>query len=1035
MHLLVRERASLDEASAAEDLGLPPADILFLSFSDSDLAAIAAAPVPPGLRVTIVPLARLGHPMSVDLFAERTVPGSGVVVVRLLGGIGYWRYGAEELAAACAKASVPLAMVAGDRPDDGRLAGLSTVGPAALARLDAMLREGGPVNAARAVRLGLAIGGRLADDGAEALRLPAFGPIDLGVAAPEPAIGRAAIVLYRSHLLADDVAPHTALARALAERGLETRAWFVDSPKSAAASSLAGALREFAPDVVMNATGFSARDAGGVSPLEAPGAPVLQVVLAGTDRAAWTASRRGLTPQDLAMQVVLPELDGRLLTTAIGCKTERAGIRSSEPLAEGVALAADRAAGWVRLARTPRGERRIAIVLSDYPGATGATHAIGYAVGLDTLASLADLLGSLRAAGYDLGGDPPSAEALTRALLAARHRAVTLGRVVVAVQPDRADGPDRKARYHDANAPPCRAYVAFHRWLRRRHAVVHLGTHGTLEWLPGKAAALSAACWPAALLRGTPVIYPFIVNNPGEASVARRRLGAVTIGHLTPPLVAAGLSGEARAVERLIDEYASCDGLDRRRAASLRAEIIERGAASGLLAEAGGSNDEDGLARLDAYLCDVKELRIADGLHVFGRVPAGREALLDALGSAHAAALDASAPGERAALLAALDGRFIEPGPAGAPSRGRADVLPTGRNLAGADPRALPTPSAVRLATRTADALLRRHLQDTGEPLRRLVLDVWGSATIRTGGEDLALAFVLMGAAPLHDDGSGRVSGVELLPLAVLDRPRVDVTLRVSGVFRDAFALQVALFDQAVRLLASRDEAPEDNPLAEAARGLQGPDLRRAIWRVFGPEPGRYGVGSDWLTGSGYAYGLAAEGVAAADSLASLTARADAFVHQQDHRETDILDGPEHAAHEGGFARTARALGASPALYHVDITDAPRVRQVADEIVRVVRGRLANPVWLAGMRRHGYRGASEMARGVEALADFSRVLPDRFDGQFDLVAAALLGDLENDRFLAEANPGALSAIRETLREMLAEGLWRSRRNDVGELLG
>ncbi len=999
MHLLVRERTSLDETSPAEDLGLPPADLVFLSFSDSDLASVGRAPRPPGSSVHAVALARLIHPMSVDLFVERTVPGSGVVVVRLLGGLDYWRYGAEELAAACRREAVPLAMVAGDRRDDERLAALSTVGPGPLARLDAMLREGGPANAARAVRLALAIGGRIADDGAAADPLPAFGAYEFG-ATPSPCVGRAAIVLYRSHLLADDVAPHAALARALAARGLETRAWFVDSPRNpSSAALLADALRAYAPHVVLNATAFSARGSAG-APLEAPGVPVLQLVLAGSDRAGWEASSRGLSPQDLAMQVVLPELDGRLLTTAIGCKAEQHGVRRSVPLDAGVALAADRAAGWVRLATTAPARRRIAIVLSDYPGASGATHAVGHAVGLDSLASLAAILGWLRETGYDLGGLPlPSAAGLTDALLASRRRLVRFGRVVVAVQPDRGGA------YHDPDASPSRTYAAFHRWLRARvDAVVHLGTHGTLEWLPGKAVALSGTCWPVALLRGLPVIYPFIVNNPGEAAVAKRRLGAVTIGHLTPPLIAAGLSGEARAVERLIDEFAACDGMDRRRAAMLRADILERAASSGLLAEAGAG--EDGLATLDAYLCDVKELRIADGLHVFGHPPAGRAALLEAVGLAHAASLDASAGCERVSLLAALDGRFVEPGPAGAPSRGRADVLPTGRNLAGIDPRSIPTPSAVRLAARTADALLARHLQETGEPLGRLVLDLWGSASLRTGGEDLALALVLMGAEPVWDE-AGRLSAVEILPPALLDRPRVDVTLRVSGLFRDAFAGQIALFDQTARRLAG------------AAR-------------IFGPAPGCFGTGDDWLAASGFAYG-AEDGIPAAGALAALTRAADAFVHQQDHHETDILDGPDHAAHEGGFARAAASLGNAPALYHIDIADAPRVRLVADEIKRVVRGRLANPVWLAGMRRHGYRGASEMARGIEALADFARSLPDRFDAQFDLAVAALLNDEENLAFLASANDEALAAIKRTLAAMRDEDLWRSRRNDAGVL--
>ena len=321
------------------------------------------------------------------------------------------------------------------------------------------------------------------------------------------------------------------------------------------------------------------------------------------------------------MQVVLPETDGRLLTTAVSFKErDESGRARLVPDADGIALAADRAAGWARLAATPPAERRIAIVLSDYPG-VGDTqrHEVGHAVGLDSLASINAILERLAAAGYRTG-DIDVARLV-------RGEKLTAGNFIVAVQPDRAAGADRKAGYHDPAAPPSAAYIGFYRWLTEAvgiHAMIHLGTHGTLEWLPGKAAALSASCWPVALTRGLPVIYPFIVNNPGEAAPAKRRLGAVTIGHLTPPLQRAGLHGRAAELERLIDEFAGADGLDRRRAAALRREILVEATASGLLAESGAKPEVEGedaaLAKLDAYLCDVKDMQIRDGLHVFGAV-------------------------------------------------------------------------------------------------------------------------------------------------------------------------------------------------------------------------------------------------------------------------------------------------------------------------------------------------------------------------------------------------------------------------------
>ena len=1122
MHLLVREQRSLDETEIAEDLGQSPADLVFLSFSDADLTALAAAwaRLGPGSWGTGRPslrlanLARLRHPMSVDLYVEQVVAQAKAVAVRLIGGLDYWRYGAEELAAVCRAQGVPLALLPGDARPDERLTALSTLPAEQIETLDLYLREGGPQNAAGALQLMAAAAGLAKPPTAPPVRLPECGEHALaGVTAHGSAL--AVIVFYRSHLLSGDVAAVEAMASALAARGLGVRALYITSLKAPEpAAFVAETLARWRPAVVLNATGFSARrdDALG-SPLDAADAPVLQLILSGAAQPDWSASTRGLSPADLSMQVVLPELDGRLAATAIAFKAESEASPELQfvskllrPDAAQVALAADRAAGWTRLARTARAERRLAIVLSDYPGAVGQ---IGHAVGLDTFASLDAIETMLHEAGYDCGPRRPDA---SRAL---RERAVqplltldryaelfaelpaglqtqvreawgepqadpavvdgvfalpvqSRGRLLVAIQPNRAARTEHKAAYHDADLPPRHAYVAFYLWLRREadiQAMVHLGAHGSLEWLPGKAAAPAASDCPAALLGGTPVIYPFIVNNPGEAAPAKRRLGAALIGHLTPALKSAGTHGAALELERLIDEYAAADGLDRRRGELLRREILERADDCGLLAESGGErgDDEEALARLDAYLCDVKDLQIRDGLHVFGQppTPERRDALLAALRRSSpgvsepelARRLDACAAAERQALLAALDGRFVPPGPAGAPTRGRADVLPTGRNLYAVDPRAVPTRSAMVLAEKAAAALLRRHLQDHGDWPRTLVLDLWGSATMRTGGEDLALALILMGAKPVWDHESARVSGVEILPLAALDRPRVDVTLRVSGLFRDAFEAQMLMFDQAVQAIAARDEPADWNGLAAQVRGLDGEMLRAATTRIYGAAPGGYGAGvgallqaggvadradlaAAYLAASGHAYGQGLQGGADAAGFAARIAGAEAFVHTQDHAETDLLDGDDYAAHEGGFAAAADSLGARPALYHADTSrpDAPQVRGLTEEIARIVRGRLANPRWTRGMMDHGYRGAAEIAKGVDGLFGFAAALPDRLDAQFELAFNATLGDAEVEAFLRAANPEARAAIAERFRQALASDLWRPRRNSVGAIL-
>jgi cobaltochelatase CobN len=1018
MHILFRETHGLEEGEAAVEPAGLPADILFLSFSDSDLSAAAAAALPAGFpSVRLERIGRYLHPLSVDLLCERLAVRAKVVVVRLLGGLDYWRYGVEEVAAACATEGVPLAVLPGDGPaDDPKLVAVSTMAPEARAAIDACLRQGGPENMARALTSAAHAAGLWPHAPSAAVPLP-----DFGVSAHKHILmSDVAIIFYRSHLLAGEAATVEALIAALAERGLGARAIFVDSLKNPQA---AGYVRDWLiawkPAVVLNLTGFSARLGDAPSPLEAAGVPVLQLVQAGTSRAAWAASARGLSQADLAMQVVLPETDGRLLTTAVSFKErDETGRARLVPDADGIALAADRAAGWVRLAATPPAARRIAIILSDYPGAK--RHEVGHAVGLDSLASVTAILLRLKSAGYHTG--PVDLARLSRG------ETLIAGKIVIAVQPDRG------AVYHDAAAPPSATYIAFYEALDV-HAIIHLGTHGTLEWLPGKAAALSAACWPVALTRGLPVIYPFIVNNPGEAVPAKRRLGAVTIGHLTPPLARAGLHGRAATLERLMDEFAGADGLDRRRANALRREIMAEAATSGLLAESGAKPEVEGedaaLAKLDAYLCDVKDMQIRDGLHVFGvaPAPAQRAGLLAALPPG--ADLDGCAEAEARALLAALDGRFIPPGPAGAPTRGRADVLPTGRNLVTFDPRAIPTRSAMTLAERAAAALLARHRQEQGDWPRALVIDLWGSATMRTGGEDFALALILMGVVPLWDERSSRVNGFEVLPLAELDRPRVGVSLRVSGLFRDAFAAQIALFDHAARAVAGRDEAMDWNPMA-ASPGT----------RVFGPAAGAYGSGAvldgtrqdaarSYLAGSATAWDSEA-GVADTEGFAARVAAADGFVHTQDHAETDILESPDYAAHEGGFAAAAAMLGGGPALYHLDTSDpeAPKPRLVAEEVRRVVRGRATNPRWIAGMMRHGYRGAAEIVRGAESLSGFAATLGERFDAQFDALHDATLGDAVVAAFLAEANPAALGVLEARFRDALARDLWRPRRNSL-----
>ncbi|HET6389044.1 cobaltochelatase subunit CobN [Hyphomicrobium sp.] len=1076
MHIVVRESRDLDEAAVPQDLGLAPADLIFLSFSDSDLAMAAAAfravgeSDRPSLRAAN--LNALRHPMSVDLFTDTTLKGTKAVLIRLLGGLDYWRYGGEQFGKRCREVGIALAIVPGDGRPDMRLDALSTVEPEDLTRLGALLDQGGVENTRAALQGLLALAERDESRIPEPAVIPSFGIYRERAEVPG-AGGTAAVIFYRSHLLAGDVAPIDALVDALGARGLATAALYVPSLKSPDASAwLAGELKRLGPSVIINATAFAARDGEQGSPLDRSDCPVLQVALANASREQWETSQRGLGASDLAMHVVLPELDGRLFAGVVSFKEEDElgrdlgiSLLRHAPYEAGIAHVADLASAWVKLRALPRNDKRIALLLSTYPGRPDQ---IAHAVGLDGLESACKIAARLSDEGYAISAAPEGAidlvqrlgseapavrwaledyraafnqltEAFRKTVMAAwgepeadgfaangafSFRIVTCGHLLISLQPERGQAQDRKAQYHDPVTPPRHSYVAFYLWLRqvaKIDALIHLGAHGTLEWLPGKAIAGSDACAPRALLGPLPMINPFIVNDPGEAAQAKRRLAAVTLGHRPPPMTEAGLSGPLSELEGLVDEFSSADGLDPRRRKVLSGEIVDAAVRAGIAERCGLDANmpaSDALMRIDAFLCDVKELAIRDGLHV----------------------LDEN---ELDAIVRALDGQFIEPGPAGAPSRGRSDVLPTGRNLYSVDPRSVPTATAWANGKRAARAILDRYVSDHGDWPRAIVLDLWGSATLRTGGEELAAALALLGVRPVWDHRSYRVTGIETEALAELGRPRVDVTLRISGLFRDMFGAQLALFDSAVSLVAGLAEDEVDNP-------LRGHSASGRIDRIFGPPDGSYGAGvmqhidrGDWakreelgqayLSSSAHSHRSDSAGAEAGDAFKDRVKAADAFVHVQDHSEIDLLTGGDFAAHEGGFAAAAAALGnGDVALYHGDTArpESPRVRTLQEECARVIHGRAANTCWIAGQMRHGFRGAAEMAQTVDAAFAFAATASAVDNGGFERLYNAYLGDPAVAAFIERENPAAMEAMRRRFAEAVSSGLWQPRRNDL-----
>lgn len=1070
MHVVFRDSQGLDTADAPFDPGQDPADMIVLSFSDSDLGAFAAGWQRaggrlPGLRLQNI--VALKHPVSVDTYVERTLSGAKAILIRLIGGEAYWPYGIASIQDMARRRGIALAVLPADGRPDPALDAASTLPVSTLRRLADLCDAGGAVAAQAALaQLALAAGlyaGPVPGD----KRVPDMGLYDpdLGVIAALPP-GRVVLVsFYRSYLTAGDTAPVDALIRALRVAGVAAAGVFAPSLK---APGFAGWLRPVLeaanPPAIVNATAFSARGDDGATPFDAADCPVFQVALSTARRRDWAGSDRGLSPADLAMHVVLPEVDGRLFAGLVSFKT--AGKRDVDLQfsrfahradADRVAAVVARVRGWLRLADAAPQDRRLAIVLSTYPG---RAHQMAHAVGLDALASTEGLLADLAAEGYAvapaalapaLQGETlcwPLADYLTaldtlpEPLRAAMHdawgapaddpacrngafqfAATRCGAALVALQPERGEMALRDGEYHDLSRVPRHGYVAFYLWLRAQgmHAMVHMGAHGTLEWLPGKSVALSDTCWPEVLVGDLPVIYPFIVNDPGEAAQAKRRIGALTLGHLPPPLRAASVPEGMQRLERLLDEYSTADGLDPARRDRLIAAIRAEAQALGVEADLGipdGASAAEAITRIDRFVCDIKESQYGDGLHVLGRGTCGVE--------------------ERDGMLRALAGRRVAAGPSGSPARGRSDVLPTGRNLFAVDPRAVPSRAAHAQGVKLAEELLRRHLQDQGDWPRGLVVDLWGSATMRTAGEEFAMALHLAGLAPVWDAGSGRVSGVEVLPLALLGRPRIDVTLRVSGLFRDVFPGLATLFETGAQMLADRDEAAEDNP------------YRAATARVYGPKPGNFGLGMGvamddftdharaaageaWIAASSWAIGVDGQ---SRDDRAGLEARlrgADSFVHAQDLPESDVLLAADYAAHEAGFAAALARLGAAqPALYHLDATqpDRPRARSLTEEIARVVRARAVDPAWADGMMRHGFRGAAEIAATADHMAAFAHlagVVPPHL---FDLYHDATLGRDDLVAFMGRENPAALHALRDLFRRLAEAGLWVTRRNSI-----
>jgi cobaltochelatase CobN len=1198
--------------------------VLLLSTADTDLLAARASGAP----------YRIGNPTRIDVAEElpALLDGASVAVVRLLGGKRAWEDGLAALKAS----GIPTVLLGGETVPDAELMAESSVPAGVVAEALRYLVEGGPGNLVELARF-LSDTVLLTGVGfAEPQKMPEWGVHGTRAYVEErPTVG---VLFYRAHQLSGNTAFVDTLCDAIEARGANALPVYCGSLRGADAElyELLGRTDALIA-TVLAAGGTRASDAsaGGddeawdIGALAELNVPVLQGLCLTSSRAVWEASDAALSPMDAAMQVAIPEFDGRLITVPFSFKEQGEGdvpVYVADP--ERAARVAGIAVRHARLKHKPNAEKKLALVFTAYP----TKHSrVGNAVGLDTPASAVRVLDALRDAGYAVEGHPDNGdelihrlinagghdvEWLTEEQLAAAPARVPLadyrawfdtlepgirdgmlehwgeppgqlyvdgdeivlaslqfGNVVVMIQPPRGFGENPIAIYHDPDMPPSHHYMAAYRWLENSFgadAIVHMGKHGTMEWLPGKGLGLSAGCGPDAVLGELPLIYPFIVNDPGEGTQAKRRGHATVVDHLVPPMARADTYGDLAKLEQLLDEYALVSDLDPTKAPAVRAQIWTLVKAAELhhdlhVDEQPDDGDFDEFVmHIDGYLCEIKDVQIRDGLHILGggpedearvnlvlavlrasqvwggqanalpglraalaehfglvekellgepgapvKVPAELTELVDGPSRSAADAIDlleqlcrrlaegmeergweltaarglvcevlgfavpsgGTPPGppcpdavavlgfaceevvprlarttdEIDHILRALDGGYVPAGPSGSPTRGLVNVLPTGRNFYSVDPKAIPSRLSWEVGQSLADSLVARYLADTGDYPKSVGLTVWGTSAMRTQGDDIAEILALLGCRPVWDDASRRVTGFAIVPTQELGRPRIDVTVRISGFFRDAFPHVVGLIDDAVRAVAELDEPAEANYVRAHADEdtAQHGDRRRATARIFGSKPGAYGAGllplidaRNWRSDAdlaevyavwgGYAYGRGLEGRAARGDMETAFRRIAVAAKNVDTREHDLVDADDYFQYHGGMVAMVRHLtGASPEAYVGDSAtpDQVKTRSLSEETHRVFRARVVNPRWMSAMRRHGYKGAFEMAATVDYLFGYDATAGVVDDWMYEKLASEYVFAPENREFMEKSNPWALRGITERLLEAAERGLW------------
>ncbi|EAM52949.1 cobaltochelatase subunit CobN [Crocosphaera watsonii WH 8501] len=1202
------------------------APIIFLSSADTDIQSLATC-LPflpdhfPAIRATNI--LQLQQQLSIDTYAEEVLSQSKVIILRLLGGRSYWPYGLEVIKEVAELNEVTLFILPGDDNLDETLMSHSTVTFSHSHKLWRYLTQGGQENWLNGLKFISDLCWQTNYNPVEPTIVPDFGVYKNNLE-NKTDFANIVILFYRSHYLAGNLQPIDALCKSLFEKQINPIPLFISSLRDLDVQNklidYCQSLSDHPIPLILNTTSFSLGkiDDNSCSHLwQILDIPILQVIFSSGTKEQWLDSFQGLNPRDVAMNIALPEVDGKIITRAVSFKSVKTwneqletDVIVYESVEDRLNFVSELAANFIKLNHTPVKERKIALILANYPNKDGR---IANGVGLDTPASCINILQALQEEGYSIKdiprtgneliqrltqgitNDPESKELrpVNQSISCSEYEqyfqtlpletqqeitqrwgdipevnnvtsypisGIQLGNIFIGIQPSRGYDFDPSLNYHAPDLEPTPHYLAYYYWLKHHFqaaAIIHVGKHGNLEWLPGKSLALSSTCYPEITLATIPNFYPFIVNDPGEGSQAKRRSHAVILDHLTPPLTRAELYGNLEQLETLIDEYYEAQTLDPKRLKIIGDRITSLVTETNLNQDLGiNSINNDSLSQFltiaDGYLCELKEAQIRDGLHILGSCPKDtqlrdlvisitRYPSLDRMGLITALATDFNldvnpltanleesfsyansskiipeeicfnlkqcriigdvievletyaqtlvenlinsdnieqfnhlpctqkelnwsktfllpnlyeTPQEITNLLRGLNGKYVPSGASGAPTRGRPEVLPTGRNFYSVDIRAIPTQTAWDVGRKAAETLIERYTQDNGEYPQTLAISIWGTSTMRTGGDDIAQVLALLGVQPIWDGLSRRVVDYEILKPSVLGRPRVDVTVRVSGFFRDSFPNLLQLLYKVIKDVSSLEESKSINPLAAKVeeekafwqqQGLTEEQAKlKSGYRIFGSKPGAYGAGlqglieaQNWqneqdlanayINWSCYAYDQNGVGRGVPEVFERRLKQLQIVLHNQDNREHDLLDSDDYYQFQGGLTVAVRALtGKNPETYFGDnaIAAHPKVRRLKEEIARVYRSRVINPKWIKGVMRHGYKGAFEMSATVDYLFAYDATANCVEDFMYQGVAEAYLFDETVQQFIQEKNPWALRDMAERLLEANQRGLWQ-----------